>query len=254
MQILWKDNHNLALLLSPPPESQRLFSAIHCFNTCKISHALRMNPVIPENLTEEFRLAAKVHKEGDGGKETIIAEVQNIEIVISEAEIREVMGFIDKSTDPVSLEKGVIEGVLSEWVMKGNSDDDIYVEGVDVGAVQPTESVPRSTESTAGPSSYTKDVDYDSFFIEETRARADKGKNVLPNDEHIDVTENEAKDKIKDLETNMGHLSAIVLDMKLKLQDKFKGEFLDESGSSAAVESKPEMSRAKFDALNRSRE
>ncbi|KAL8224063.1 hypothetical protein R6Q57_019538 [Mikania cordata] len=67
--------------------------------------------------------------------------------------------------------------------------------------------------------------------------------------------ENEAKDrKIKELETNMGYLSAIVLDMKQNLQKKFKGEFLDESSSSTAVEPEPEMSRAEFDELNRSRE
>ncbi|KAL8201922.1 hypothetical protein R6Q57_011069 [Mikania cordata] len=67
------------------------------------------------------------------------------------------------------------------------------------------------------------------------------------------VVNNEAKDrKIKDLETNMGHLSAIVLDMKEKLQEKFKEEFLDESSSSTAVEPEPEMSRADFDELNRS--
>ncbi|KAL8249575.1 hypothetical protein R6Q59_006443 [Mikania micrantha] len=120
LQILWKDNHNLALLLSPPPESQRLItSAIHGFNTCKISHALRMNPVIHENLIKGFWLYAKMHKEGDGGKRTITTRVQDIEIVISETVIsetviREVMGFTDKSTDPLSLEKGVIEGVLSE--------------------------------------------------------------------------------------------------------------------------------------------
>ncbi|KAL8260142.1 hypothetical protein R6Q59_028095 [Mikania micrantha] len=146
--------------------------------------------------------------------------------------------------------------------------------------IGPTQSVPLVTESTAGPSSHSEDVDYDSFLIREMRTRADKGKNVLPDDEPIDVvklqsrvfeleqdslshtllirelkTENEAKDKkIKDLETNMGHQSAIVLDMKQKLQDKFKGEFLDESCSSTAVESEPEMSRAEFDELNRSRE
>ncbi|KAL8225956.1 hypothetical protein R6Q57_018513 [Mikania cordata] len=118
--------------------------------------------------------------------------------------------------------------------------------------VEPIEPVPRSTESTMGPSFHTEDVHYDSFLIGEIRARADKGKNVLPDDEPIDVVrlqsivfeleqdslsntlliqelklENEAKDKkIKELETNMGHI----------------------------VEPKPGMNRAEFDELNRSRE
>ncbi|KAL8209463.1 hypothetical protein R6Q57_006195 [Mikania cordata] len=101
MQTLWKDNHNLALPLSRPPESQRLLaSAIHVFNTGKISHALRMNPVINENLIEEFWLSAKIHKEGDGRKGTITARVQDMEIVITETIIRKVMCFTDKSTDP----------------------------------------------------------------------------------------------------------------------------------------------------------
>ncbi|KAL8199668.1 hypothetical protein R6Q57_013236 [Mikania cordata] len=145
-------------------------------------------------------------------------------------------------------------------------------------AVEPTEPVPRFIESTAGPSSHTEDVDYDSFLVKETRTRADKGKYVLPDDEPIDVVklqsrlleleqdslshtllirdlkiENEAKDrKIKDLKTNMGHLSAIVLDMKQKLQEKFKGEFHDESSSSTIAEPDPEMSRADFNEFNRS--
>ncbi|KAL8209091.1 hypothetical protein R6Q57_008503 [Mikania cordata] len=144
--------------------------------------------------------------------------------------------------------------------------------------VEPTEPVPQSKESTARPSFHTEDVDYDSFLVGETGTRADKGKNALPEDEPIDVvklqsrvfeleqdslsqilliqelkTENEAKDrKIKDLETNMGHLSAIVLDMKQKLQEIFKGEFLDESSSSIADEHEPEMSRVEFDKPNRS--
>ncbi|KAL8243979.1 hypothetical protein R6Q59_010237 [Mikania micrantha] len=95
LQILWEDSHNLALLMSPPPESQRLFaSAIHGFNICRIFHALRMNSIIHENLIKEFWLLAK----------TVI---------------REAMAFTDKPTDPVSLLKEIIEGVLSEMGCEG---------------------------------------------------------------------------------------------------------------------------------------
>ncbi|KAL8205512.1 hypothetical protein R6Q57_009063 [Mikania cordata] len=53
--------------------------------------------------------------------------------------------------------------------------------------VEPTEPVPLFKESTAGSSSHTEDVDYDYFLVGKTGTRADKGKNVLPDDEPIDV-------------------------------------------------------------------
>ncbi|KAL8215992.1 hypothetical protein R6Q57_022829 [Mikania cordata] len=62
--------------------------------------------------------------------------------------------------------------------------------------------------------------------------------------------DNELKDKkIKDLETNMGHLSVIVLELKKKLPDKFKGEFVDESSPLTTSERAPEISQAEFDEL-----
>ncbi|KAL8211279.1 hypothetical protein R6Q57_005716 [Mikania cordata] len=110
--------------------------------------------------------------------------------------------------------------------------------------VEPTEPIAQIKESAAGSSSHTEDIDYDSFLAAERGVRVDKGKNVLPNDEPIDIvklqsiTNNVLKDKkTKDPETNMGHLSAIVLDLKQNLQDKFKGEFIDESSPSNASES-----------------
>ena len=85
VQVLWKETHNLALLISPPSDSQKIFtSAIQGFDTCCISHALRLNPVIYENLIEEFWLSAKLDKAGDGGRGTIVGSVQNTKIVISE--------------------------------------------------------------------------------------------------------------------------------------------------------------------------
>ncbi|KAL8256442.1 hypothetical protein R6Q59_031509 [Mikania micrantha] len=110
--------------------------------------------------------------------------------------------------------------------------------------------------------------------------RADRGKNVLPEGEPIDIVklqsrvfeleqdslyhtfliqelkaDNELNDKkIKDLETNRGHLSAIVPDLKQKLQDKFKGEFANESSPSTTSEPTPGISQAEFDELTRSRE
>ncbi|KAL8215984.1 hypothetical protein R6Q57_022821 [Mikania cordata] len=132
--------------------------------------------------------------------------------------------------------------------------------------VEPTEPVPRATESTAGPSFHTEAVDYDSFLAGEIGTRAYEGKNLqnklfeLEQDSlsHTLLTQELKTDdevkyrKIKDLETNMGHLSAISLYMKQKLQEKFKGEFLDESCSSTAIEPESEMSRVEFDKLNRS--
>ncbi|KAL8208972.1 hypothetical protein R6Q57_008384 [Mikania cordata] len=269
-----------------------------------------MNPFIHENLVEEFWLSAKIHKEGDGGKGAITARVQDIEIVISETVIRGVMAFTDKPTDPISLEKGVIEEIKDvdtveatvipnviveeehdiEIINSRPSDEDLYVvklpefedvmtrdesdmdfdfemetvlyesnpseqktmpttenleallkhvkrsvgnpppapsfadqePPLDVAAdlaprkirlrdprprvvvsepetgpilvtkietitVEPTEPLPQSKESTAGSSSHTKNIDYDSFLFGKTRIRVDKGKNVLPEDEKIDI-------------------------------------------------------------------
>ncbi|KAL8201885.1 hypothetical protein R6Q57_011032 [Mikania cordata] len=121
---------------------------------------------------------------------------------------------------------------------------------------EPTKSLPKFKESAAGSSSHTKDIDYDSFLVRETRVfelEQDSLSHTLLIQEL--KTNNELKDKkIKDLETNTGHLSAIVLDLKQKLQDKFKGEFIDESSPSNTVEPAPEMSKANFNELTRSRE
>ncbi|KAL8226775.1 hypothetical protein R6Q57_016607 [Mikania cordata] len=101
LQIVWKDYHNIALLIAPPPESQKQFaSVVHGFETSKIAHALRMNPVIHENLIEEFWLSASIDKEADSKRGAITAQVQNTGIVITEDVIRDVLAFLDKSTDP----------------------------------------------------------------------------------------------------------------------------------------------------------
>ncbi|KAL8217889.1 hypothetical protein R6Q57_021262 [Mikania cordata] len=157
---------------------------------------------------------------------------------------------------------------------------DVAADLIQTITIEPTESSPKVKESTAGSSSHTKDIDYDSFPAGETGIRVDKGKNVLPKDEPIYIVklqsrvfelqqdslshtlliqelniDNELKDKkIKDLETNKGNLSAIVLDLKKKLQDKFKGEFVDESSPSTTAEPAPKMSKTDFDELTRSRE
>ncbi|KAL8204542.1 hypothetical protein R6Q57_010165 [Mikania cordata] len=68
-------------------------------------------------------------------------------------------------------------------------------------------------------------------------------------------TDNEANDKkIKSLETDMGHLSAVVYDLKQKLKDTFKGEFFDYPSPSSTSEPTPEASHAEFSNHTSSRE
>ncbi|KAD5507811.1 hypothetical protein E3N88_15514 [Mikania micrantha] len=156
----------------------------------------------------------------------------------------------------------------------------VSVTPIHTTTTEPTEPSPQVRKSIARSSSHTEDLDYDSFLAGEQMIRANRGKNVLPEDEPIDIvklksrvfeleqdylsntlliqelkTYNELKDKkIKDLETNMGHLSAIVLNLKQKLQNKFKREFVDESSPSTTSKPTPEISEAEFDELTRSRE
>ncbi|KAL8225954.1 hypothetical protein R6Q57_018511 [Mikania cordata] len=113
-QIVWKDYHNIAMLIVSPPESPKQFaSAVHGFETSKIAHALRMNPVIPKNLIEEFWLSPSVDKEAESRRGAITAQVQNIRILITEGVIRDVLAFLDKSTDPFFVQKKLIQNVLN---------------------------------------------------------------------------------------------------------------------------------------------
>ncbi|KAL8228412.1 hypothetical protein R6Q57_015996 [Mikania cordata] len=78
-----------------------------------------MNPVIHENLIEEFWLSASVDKEADSKSGAITAQVQNTGTVITEDVIRDVLTFLDKSTDPVSVQKEVIQNVLNNMGYEG---------------------------------------------------------------------------------------------------------------------------------------
>ncbi|KAL8223132.1 hypothetical protein R6Q57_020531 [Mikania cordata] len=96
-----------------------------------------------------------------------------------------------------------------------------------------TEPSPQVRESVAGSSSHIEDLDYDSFLAIEQVIRTDRGKNVLPKDEPIDIV------KLQSIQ---------------KLQDKFKGEFADESSPLTTSEPTPGISQAEFDELTRTHE
>ncbi|KAL8228644.1 hypothetical protein R6Q59_000551 [Mikania micrantha] len=159
-------------------------------------------------------------------------------------------------------------------VVREPETEHVLVTQIQTTTTEPTEPSPQVKESVAGSSSHTEDLDYDSFLAVEQVIRADKGTNVLPEDEPIDMVklqsrvfefkqdslshtlliqemniDNELKDKkIKDLETIMGHLSAIVLDLKKKLRDKFKGEFANESSPSTTA--KPHLKLVKLSLMS----
>ncbi|KAL8208999.1 hypothetical protein R6Q57_008411 [Mikania cordata] len=163
------------------------------------------------------------------------------------------------------------------------------------GAVVSNSQIPQvqtDTSITAEPTQFEKEqtgpsikiLDYDTYLTREqgTSMRPGTGKIVLPEDEPIDIprmqrrvselkqetlshsiqieelrTDNAQKDdKIKSLEIDVGHLTAIVLDLKQKLQEKFQGEFIDEPSPNtiSASTSTKELTQAKKDNISLSHE
>ncbi|KAL8225955.1 hypothetical protein R6Q57_018512 [Mikania cordata] len=165
---------------------------------------------------------------------------------------------------------------------------DIQMPQVQIDTTTTTEPTEKSTEPTqieieqTGPT--IRILDYDSYLTGDqgTSMRSGRGKTVLPKNEPIDIPklqrrvseieqqflshsiqieelgiDNAQKDiKIKSLETDVGHLTTIVLDLKQKLQDKFQAEFTNESSPNAisASTSAPELTQAEKDNVTPSHE
>ncbi|MFS8014319.1 putative v-SNARE, coiled-coil domain-containing protein [Helianthus anomalus] len=97
--------HNLVGYLSDPPAEhyEEFNSLIVGLNSCRITHALKANPVICIDMIKDFWLTAKVNRSGAEGSGSIDAKIQGKDIVISEAVVREVLKFDDQSHHPTTF-------------------------------------------------------------------------------------------------------------------------------------------------------
>ncbi|KAJ0797655.1 putative Longin domain, v-SNARE, coiled-coil domain-containing protein [Helianthus annuus] len=97
--------HNLVGYLSDPPAEhyEEFNSLIVGLNSCRITHALKANPVICIDMIKDFWLTAKVNRSGAEGSGSIDAKIQGKDIVISEAVVREVLKFDDQPHHPTTF-------------------------------------------------------------------------------------------------------------------------------------------------------
>ncbi|KAM0071333.1 hypothetical protein Hdeb2414_s0001g00023881 [Helianthus debilis subsp. tardiflorus] len=111
--------HNQAGYLAPPPEKHRRMynSLMKSLNSCRIVHALRENPVIHENLIQEFWKNAKI--EVVEGKGAIVSEIQKKVVTVTEQIIREVLRFNDQETDSIEIPAGTVEAILPRLSYEG---------------------------------------------------------------------------------------------------------------------------------------
>ena len=105
--------HNLAIVLDDPPVAHREFmSMMYRLRECCLAHAITVNPVIYENLIQEFWRSAKVT---DMNKEMIIeAVVQNCKIRISDQYIRDTLLIIEEPDSPTEAEAEEISRILDK--------------------------------------------------------------------------------------------------------------------------------------------
>lgn len=107
------DNQNIVAFLSDPPLSHQEFkSIIHGINNCRLTHAIRANPVIYKSLVSEFWDKAFINKEGADGEGIVESIVKERKIVVSEQIIREVHKFEDQLDSPTKISTTQIREVL----------------------------------------------------------------------------------------------------------------------------------------------
>ncbi|KAJ0694622.1 hypothetical protein HanPI659440_Chr15g0610931 [Helianthus annuus] len=109
-----KHVHNQVGYLSDPPAkfSVEFKLMIVGLNTCKISYALRDNPMNDKDMIQTFWKTASINRKGANGRGMVEATIQKKTIIFSEAVVREVLLFGDKSTDPTVFSRDAILGVL----------------------------------------------------------------------------------------------------------------------------------------------
>ncbi|KAJ0587465.1 hypothetical protein HanIR_Chr04g0163511 [Helianthus annuus] len=119
MDLKFISSHNQVGYLAPPPEKHKQLytSLMKGLNTCRIVHALRENPVVYEDLIRDFWKSAKV--EVVEGKGAIVAEIQEMKVIVTEQMIREALKFNDQETDPIELPAGTVEAILPRLSYEG---------------------------------------------------------------------------------------------------------------------------------------
>ncbi|KAL4590858.1 hypothetical protein LXL04_003803 [Taraxacum kok-saghyz] len=91
-ELKFVESHNITGYLMDPPAAHKEFqSMIAGLNSCRISYALRANPVIRKDLVIDFWRNASVNKQGADGAEAIESKVQGSQVVVTEQTIREVL-------------------------------------------------------------------------------------------------------------------------------------------------------------------
>ncbi|KAM0057388.1 hypothetical protein Hdeb2414_s0005g00157631 [Helianthus debilis subsp. tardiflorus] len=106
--------HNQAGYLSDSPtEYFDMFnSMIVGLNDCRITHALKTNPVICHDGVKDFWLSAKFNRRGAKGAGSIGEKVQKKEIIVTEAIVCEVLKFGYQFYHPTSFERDKVVKAL----------------------------------------------------------------------------------------------------------------------------------------------
>ncbi|KAJ0932305.1 hypothetical protein HanPSC8_Chr04g0172131 [Helianthus annuus] len=114
-------SHNQAGYLSDPPAEHydEFYSMIAGLNTCRITHALKANPIICIDMVKDFLLSAKVNRSRAGGAGSVDAKIQGKNIIFTEAIVREVLRFEDQAHYPTTFARDKVMKPLRRMSYEG---------------------------------------------------------------------------------------------------------------------------------------
>ncbi|KAJ0581189.1 hypothetical protein HanRHA438_Chr04g0177881 [Helianthus annuus] len=114
-------SHNQAGYLSYPPTKyyEEFNSMIVGLNSCRITHALKVNPIISSDTIRGFWLLAKVNRSGAEGAGSIEAKVQEKDIVITEVVIHKMLKFGDQTHHPTTIRRDRVVKALRKMSYEG---------------------------------------------------------------------------------------------------------------------------------------
>lgn len=92
---------------------------VHGLNNCKITHALRVNPVIYKDLVRVLWDKDSINEIGADGAGTLQSTVKGKKIIESEQIIREVLIFGDQPGFPSKISATLIREVLERMFYEG---------------------------------------------------------------------------------------------------------------------------------------